>query len=106
MFKRLSMLWVLVRGDLRHLWWALRHPQAPRWLKVGTALLAVYLLSPVDLLPDMLPVVGVVDDLVIIPLVLRWMLNRLPPSLRRDAGHHVDRDGKSPPAAPVKPGRN
>jgi uncharacterized membrane protein YkvA (DUF1232 family) len=89
MFKRLSMLWVLVRGDLQQLWWALRHPQAPRWLKVGTALLALYLLSPVDLLPDMLPVIGVVDDLVLIPLVIRWMLNRLPAQLRRDANGRV-----------------
>ncbi len=85
MFKRLSMLWLLVKGDLRRLWFALRHPQAPRWLKLGTALLVLYLISPVDLLPDAIPFIGVVDDLVIIPAVIRWMLNRLPPELRQAA---------------------
>jgi uncharacterized membrane protein YkvA (DUF1232 family) len=39
---------------------------------------ALYVLSPIDLLPDFLPVVGVIDDLVLVPLAIRWMLKRLP----------------------------
>lgn len=89
MFKRLSLLWILVKGDLKRLWFALRHPQAPTWLKIGTALLVLYLISPVDLLPDAIPFLGVVDDLVIIPAVIRWMLNRLPPALRQAADQRV-----------------
>jgi uncharacterized membrane protein YkvA (DUF1232 family) len=38
-------------------------------------------LSPIDLLPDVLPVIGIVDDLVLVPLAIRWMLNRLPPGI-------------------------
>ncbi|HYD77797.1 YkvA family protein [Ramlibacter sp.] len=83
MFKRLTLLWTLVRGDARQLWFALRHPAAPGWLKLGTALVAIYLLSPIDLLPDAIPFVGVVDDLVLVPLAIRWMLKRLPPELAR-----------------------
>jgi uncharacterized membrane protein YkvA (DUF1232 family) len=82
MLKRLSVLWVAVRGDARRLWVALRHPDAPVWLKLGSAGLVLYLISPVDLLPDVVPVLGMVDDLVLIPLAMRWMLNRLPPHLR------------------------
>ena len=37
MWKRLSMLWSVVRGDARLLWFALRHPLAPRWLKSALA---------------------------------------------------------------------
>lgn len=84
MFKRLSVLWVAVRGDARHLWVALRHPQAPVWLKLGSAGLVLYLISPIDLLPDVVPVLGMVDDLVLIPLAMRWMLNRLPEHLRAE----------------------
>ncbi len=83
MFKRLTLLWTLVRGDARQLWFALRHPAAPGWLKLGTALVAIYLLSPIDLLPDAIPFIGVVDDLVLVPLAIRWMLSRLPPELAR-----------------------
>jgi uncharacterized membrane protein YkvA (DUF1232 family) len=82
MLKRLSVLWVAVRGDARRLWVALRHPDAPVWLKLGSAGLVLYLVSPVDLLPDVIPVLGMVDDLVLIPLAMRWMLNRLPAHLR------------------------
>lgn len=78
MFKRLTVLWTVVRGDARQLWFALRHPAAPGWLKLGTALIALYLLSPVDIVPDWLPVIGVVDDLVLVPLAIRWLLRRLP----------------------------
>ena len=78
MWKRFTLLWTLVRGDARRLWFALRHPAAPTWLKVGTALIALYVISPVDLIPDVLPVLGVVDDLVLVPLAIRWLLAQLP----------------------------
>lgn len=81
MWKRLTLLWALVRGDARRLWFALRHPAAPGWLKLGTALLVLYVLSPIDLIPDVLPFVGALDDLVLVPLAIRWMLKRLPPEL-------------------------
>ncbi|HSI58191.1 MAG TPA: YkvA family protein [Ideonella sp.] len=85
MWKRLSALWLLVRGDARALWFALRHPQAPAWLKVGTGLVLLYLVSPIDLIPDVVPFFGVVDDLVLIPAAIRLMLRRLPPQVREHA---------------------
>jgi uncharacterized membrane protein YkvA (DUF1232 family) len=86
MLKRIAVLWSLVKGDARLLWRALRHPQAPGWLKLGTLGIALYLLSPVDLIPDVVPLFGVLDDIVIVPLAVRWLLGRLPPSLRADIG--------------------
>jgi uncharacterized membrane protein YkvA (DUF1232 family) len=46
--KRLTLLWAVLRGDARQLWFALRHPNAPGWLKLGTALIVLYVLSPID----------------------------------------------------------
>lgn len=97
MWKRLTLLWVLVRGDARRLWFALRHPASPGWLKGATALLALYVLSPVDLLPDVLPVIGLVDDLVLLPLAVHWLLSRLPAGLRADMDR---RFGTQPGARP------
>lgn len=85
MFKRLTLLWTVLRGDARQLWFALRHPAAPGWLKWGTAMIALYLLSPIDLIPEAIPFIGVVDDLVLVPLAIRWLLKRLPPELRAAA---------------------
>ena len=84
MWKRMVVLWRVVRGDARRLWFALRHPGSPTWLKFGTALIVLYVLSPIDLLPDGIPLLGVVDDLVLIPLAIRFLLDRLPPRVRGD----------------------
>lgn len=89
--KRLLILWTLLRTDARRLWRALQHPASPAWLKWAVAGLALYLLSPVDLLPDFIPVLGLVDDLVLIPLAIRALLNRLPARVKADIdGHTVD----------------
>ena len=82
MWKRLSVIWTLVKGDAKLLWYALQHPQSPGWLKLGTAAIALYLISPVDLIPDVIPILGVVDDLVIVPLAIRFLLGRLPAHIR------------------------
>jgi len=91
MWKRLTVLWTVLRRDARLLWFALRHPAAPVWLKVGTGLIVLYLLSPVDLLPDAIPLLGMVDDLVIVPLAIRWLLDRLPLDVRADAERRAGR---------------
>jgi uncharacterized membrane protein YkvA (DUF1232 family) len=67
-------------------------PAAPAWLKVGTALIVLYVVSPIDLIPDVLPVIGVVDDLIVVPLAIRWLLARLPAELS-DA---VEQRGRRP----------
>ena len=82
MWKRLSVIWTAIRGDARVAWFALGDPATPAWFKGGVALLVLYLLSPVDLVPDVLPILGAVDDLVIVPLALRWLISRLPVAAR------------------------
>jgi len=83
MFKKFAALYALVRQDARILWHALRHPARPAWLRPAVALMALYLLSPIDLIPDVLPVIGIVDDLVLIPLLISWMVRCLPDALKR-----------------------
>jgi uncharacterized membrane protein YkvA (DUF1232 family) len=97
MWKRLSLLWSVVKGDARLLWLALRHPQAPLWLKLGTLGIVAYLLSPVDLIPDVLPILGLMDDVVIVPLAIRWLYRRLPQALRDEI------EGRAPAAGARRP---
>ncbi len=86
MWKRLALLWTVVRGDAMALWRALRHPLSPGWLKLGALGLVIYVLSPIDLIPDFVPFLGVVDDIVLIPLAIRFLLGRLPAVVRADIG--------------------
>jgi uncharacterized membrane protein YkvA (DUF1232 family) len=81
MWKRLTVIWAALRGDLKLLWLALRHPESPGWLKVGTALLVLYLFMPIDLLPDVIPFVGAIDDVLIITFGVKWLLGKLPKDL-------------------------
>ena len=87
MWRRLALLWTVVRGDARMLWRALKHPLQPRWLKPVVALVALYVLSPVDFIPDFIPLLGVIDDIVLVPLAMRFILGKLPAVLRAEIGH-------------------
>ena len=90
MWKRVAVLWSVVRGDARLLWLALKHPQSPGWLKPAVGLMVIYVLSPVDLIPDVIPLLGLVDDVVLLPLAIRFILKRLPLRVRDDiAGRTV-----------------
>ena len=84
MWKRLAVLWSVVRGDARLLWLALKHPLSPRWLKPAVGLMLLYVLSPVDLIPDAIPLLGLLDDVVLVPLAIRFVLKRLPQRVRQD----------------------
>jgi uncharacterized membrane protein YkvA (DUF1232 family) len=83
MLKKLAALYALVRRDAGILWYALRHPARPAWLRPAVGLLAFYLVSPIDLIPDVLPVIGLIDDLVLIPLLMAWLVRMLPDALKR-----------------------
>ena len=47
-------------------------------------LVGAYVVSPVDLMPGVIALFGVVDDLVLVPLVMRFLLDRLPAAVRSD----------------------
>ncbi len=82
MFRKIAALYLQVRRDAHILWHALRHPARPVWLLPAVILIGLYLLSPVDLIPDVLPVIGMVDDLVLIPLLIAWLVRRLPDAVK------------------------
>ncbi len=60
----------LVRG-------LLADPDAPTSVRVALACLLLYLLSPIDLIPDFVPVIGSADDLIVSAVVLRWVGRRV-----------------------------
>jgi uncharacterized membrane protein YkvA (DUF1232 family) len=41
--------------------------------------LVAYLISPIDLIPEFIPFLGIVDDIVVVPFVVNWIAKRLPP---------------------------
>ena len=60
------------------LWKLFKHPQTPRGAKLVAVAVLAYVLSPIDLIPDFIPVLGQLDDLVIVPLGIA-LVTRLTP---------------------------
>ena len=70
-----------IKRDLVALWLAARDARVPWYAKVAAAAVAGYALSPIDLIPDFIPVLGYVDDLVIVPLGILLAVRLIPPAL-------------------------
>jgi uncharacterized membrane protein YkvA (DUF1232 family) len=62
----------------------LRDPEVPRRRKLVLGLLAAYLASPIDLVPDFIPVAGQLDDAIVAGLALRFVLRGAGPELVRE----------------------
>ncbi|MEJ7931036.1 YkvA family protein [Ramlibacter sp. AN1015] len=78
--QRLRQWAARIKRDGVTLWFALRHPDTPWPAKALAFLVVAYALSPIDLIPDMIPVLGYVDDVLLLP-VLIWLAVRLVPPL-------------------------
>lgn len=59
-------------------YYAARHPDTPMLVRLLALAIAAYALSPIDLIPDFIPVLGYLDDLLLVPLGL-WLVVRLIP---------------------------
>jgi uncharacterized membrane protein YkvA (DUF1232 family) len=55
-----------------------KDPRVPRSAKLAVALAAVWVVSPIDLIPEFLPVIGPLDDVVVVALALRFAARRVP----------------------------
>ncbi|MDR6853252.1 uncharacterized membrane protein YkvA (DUF1232 family) [Sphingomonas sp. BE123] len=68
-----------IRVEAHAVWLAVRDPRTPLFAKLVGLLVGAYALSPIDLIPDFIPVLGLVDDAVLIPLGV-WLFEKLVPA--------------------------
>jgi uncharacterized membrane protein YkvA (DUF1232 family) len=88
---------VLFRKEVVQLWKAFFAPETPFFLKAATLFVAFYLVNPIDILPDFIPFLGWVDDIILVPLMVSWIVSRLPEKARADHRERNDRtiDGRA-----------
>jgi uncharacterized membrane protein YkvA (DUF1232 family) len=60
------------------MWKLFRHAETPRLVKVVAVLVLAYALSPIDLIPDFIPVLGLLDDVVLLPLGIALVVKLTP----------------------------
>ncbi len=69
-----------LKRDVMTVWFVLKHPLTPWHARAFAAILTAYALSPVDLIPDFIPILGYLDDLIIVPVGV-WLLLRMIPAM-------------------------
>jgi len=71
----------IIRRDAVALYLAARDPRVPWLVKAFAALIAAYALSPIDLIPDLIPVLGHLDELILLPLAISALVRLIGPAL-------------------------
>jgi uncharacterized membrane protein YkvA (DUF1232 family) len=70
-----------IKGDVIALYFAARDPRVPWYAKALALCVAGYALSPIDLIPDFVPFLGYLDDVVIVPLGILAVVKLIPPDI-------------------------
>jgi uncharacterized membrane protein YkvA (DUF1232 family) len=70
-----------IRRDVHALSLAARDPRTPWYAKAFALAIAAYALSPIDLIPDFIPVLGYLDELVLLPLAILLAVRLVPPAV-------------------------
>lgn len=70
-----------IKRDVHALYLVGRDPRTPWYVKLLALAVAGYALSPIDLIPDFIPVVGYLDDLIIVPLGIMAVVKLTPPHI-------------------------
>lgn len=89
-----------VKRDGVTLWFAAKHPRTPWYAKALGVFVVAYALSPIDLIPDFIPVLGYVDDVLLLPALIWLTIKLLPPEVlaqcRREADEWMRTEGARP----------
>jgi uncharacterized membrane protein YkvA (DUF1232 family) len=88
---RLRRLFSATGREALILWRAFRHPATPRAIKAASLLIFLYLLSPIDILPDFALLFGWADDLAILLIGIPFLVNKLPADVLAEAAEWADR---------------
>lgn len=78
------------------LYLAARHPCVPWTAKAFAVLVAAYVLSPIDLIPDFIPVLGFLDELILLPFVVLLIARLIDPALMDELRAEADRIAERP----------
>lgn len=84
------------RTEILALWLAGRDPRTPWYAKAAAAAVAAYALSPIDLIPDFIPVLGYLDDLIIVPLGIMLAVRLIPAELMAEFRAEAARRAEKP----------
>ena len=83
-FQKLKQKIDDLKVELLAVWFAYRDPRTPWYAKIWSALVAGYAFSPIDLIPDFIPIIGYLDDALIVPLGIMIAIKLIPKEVMAD----------------------
>jgi len=89
-FKKIQVLAKTLKRDVMVLWFALRNPLTPMMAKAVAFLTVAYALSPIDLIPDFIPLLGYLDDFIVIPLLVALTIRLIPDTVLAQSRVQLD----------------
>lgn len=96
MFAKLKQIVKKLKEETVPLYYALFDKRTPIIAKIFAGLTVTYLLSPIDLIPDFIPILGLLDDLIIVPLLIKFTLKLIPKNIIDDIKNKIDNNQKLP----------
>ncbi len=93
MLERMKHVARRMKLQLSILSYAIEHPRLPRHIKWGIVALIAYTVSPIDLIPDFLPVIGLLDDLLLVPLGIYFIIRSIPEEILTQARRRLEQQG-------------
>ncbi|WP_059172477.1 YkvA family protein [Bacillus sp. FJAT-27445] len=79
-----------LKKQIMTLYIAVRDPRVPWYAKLVAAMVVAYALSPIDLIPDFIPILGYLDDVILLPLGIWLSLKLIPEEVRREAAEKAE----------------
>lgn len=85
-----------LKTDIPTVFLAMKQVDTPKLAKVLAALTLAYGLSPIDLIPDFIPVLGYLDDIILLPALITLTVRLIPPDIIRRCREQVQNSGDVP----------
>lgn len=79
-----------LKREVAALWFAYRDPRTPWIPRLITLLIVAYALSPIDIIPDFIPILGYLDELILLPVALWIVIRMIPQPVMADARKKAD----------------
>ncbi len=84
MLKTLKEKARVLKSDVFLLYRSSRDPRMPLHVKILALLIVAYIISPIDIIPDFIPVLGLLDEVILVPIMLSFTVRFIPDEIRQE----------------------
>lgn len=86
-----------LKREIFAIYFACKHPKVPWYTKILAVCVVGYAFSPIDLIPDIIPILGYLDDLILVPLGIMLLVRMIPADVLAECRQQADATNNSKP---------